>query len=120
MITSIRLSNFRAFQAGVNIRLRPITLLIGKNSAGKSSLIKFLLMLRQSLESQSDQFFVTDGNHTQLGDWRDLRHTNTRQDEYRDRYMRFRVRVATSDLPAADIQAMWQNVSSSQIVRTEG
>ena len=62
MITNIRLSNFRAFQSAVDVRLRPITVLIGKNSAGKSSLIKFLLILRQSLESQSDQFFVTDSN----------------------------------------------------------
>ena len=43
MITNIHLSNFRAIQSEVNVRLRPITVLIGKNSAGKSSLIKFLV-----------------------------------------------------------------------------
>lgn len=120
MITNIGLSNFRAFQSAVNIRIRPITLLIGKNSAGKSSLIKFLLMLRQSLESQSDQFFVTDGKHVQLGTWRDLRHTKTRDQACRDTYMRFRIEVATSDLPSADIQAMWQASANSQVVNAEG
>jgi len=120
VITNIRLSNFRAFQSAVNIRIRPITVLIGKNSAGKSSLIKFLLMLRQSLESQSDQFFVTDGKHVQLGTWRDLRHTKTRDRAFRDSYMRFRIDVATSDLPSSDIQAMWQASANSQVVNTEG
>jgi AAA15 family ATPase/GTPase len=54
MITNIRLSNFRGFEEEVSVRIRPITVLIGRNSAGKSSLIKFLQMLRQTLESQRD------------------------------------------------------------------
>lgn len=120
MITNIRISNFRAFQSAVNVRIRPITVLIGRNSSGKSSLIKFLLMLRQSLESQSDQFFVTDGKHVQLGTWRDLRHTKTRDRSSRDSYMRFRIDLRTSDLPSPDIQAMWNASASTQVVSSEG
>jgi predicted ATPase len=120
MITNIRLSNFRAFQSAVNIRIRPITVLIGKNSAGKSSFVKFLLMLRQTLESQSDQFFVTDGKHVQLGTFGDLRHSNTRNRAMLDIFMRYRIEVATSDLPSSDIQAMWQASAHSQVVNTEG
>ena len=120
MITNIRLSNFRAFQSAVDVRIRPITVLIGKNSAGKSSLIKFLLMLRQTLESQSDQFFVTDGKHVQLGTWKDLRHTKSRETLYEDRQLRFRIDIGTSDLPSPDIQAMWQAAANSQVVNSEG
>jgi len=116
MITNISLSNFRAFQSRVNVRIRPITVLIGRNSAGKSSLIKFLLMLRQSLESKSDQFFVTDGKHVQLGTWKDLRHTKTRDRRQLDSVMRFRITVDTADLPSRDIQSMWQVAAESQIV----
>ena len=54
MITNITLSNFRGFEEEVSVRIRPITILIGRNSSGKSSLIKFLQMLRQTLELQRD------------------------------------------------------------------
>jgi predicted ATPase len=120
MITNIRLSNFRAFQSAVDVRIRPITVLIGKNSAGKSSLIKFLLMLRQTLESHSDQFFVTDGKDVKLGTWLDLRHTNTREGKHYDSYLRYRIDVETEDLPSPEIQAMWQAVSKTQFVTSEG
>jgi ABC-type ATPase involved in cell division len=120
MITNITISNFRAFQSSVRIRLRPITVLIGKNSAGKSSLIKFLLMLRQTLESQSDQFFVTDGKLVRLGTWLDLRHSNTRQGKAFNSYFRYRIGIETSDLPPPEFHAMWQAVSGSQPIIAEG
>ena len=60
MLTNISLANFRGFEEEISVRIRPITILIGRNSAGKSSLIKFLQMLRQTLESQRDEFLVTN------------------------------------------------------------
>lgn len=120
MITSIKLQNFRAFQAEVKVRIRPVTVLIGKNSAGKSSVIKFLLMLKQTLESQADTFFVTEGRDVQLGTWRDLRHTRTRDPLFLDQYLRYSVEVVTEDLPAAEIREMWKIVSKSRVVSTEG
>ncbi len=120
MITNIRLSNFRAFQSAVNIRIRPITVLIGQNSAGKSSLIKFLLMLKQTLESKSDSFFVTEGEHVQLGTWSELRHTNTRSENQLDSYLRYRIGIVTSDIPDPLIHSLWQAVSRAQVVSTEG
>lgn len=60
MLTNISLANFRGLEEEIFVRIRPITVLIGRNSAGKSSLIKFLQMLRQTLESQRHEFFVTD------------------------------------------------------------
>jgi predicted ATPase len=120
MITNISISNFRAFQSAITVRIRPITILIGKNSAGKSSLIKFLLMLRQTLESQSDQFFVTNGKHVQLGTWKDLRHTNTRERRCWDSSLRFSIDVLTDDLPSAEIQAMWQAASRKRMITTDG
>lgn len=119
MITNISISNFRAFQTGVKLRIRPITILIGRNSAGKSSLIKFLLMLRQTLESQSDQFFITNGKHVQLGTWKDLRHTNTRIRQQWDSSLRYSIEVETDDLPSPEIQAMWQAASRKQMITTE-
>ena len=64
MIRTIKLKNFRAFQEEIEVRVRPITILIGRNSAGKSSVLKFLLMLRQTLDPGSihASVLVTPGN----------------------------------------------------------
>jgi predicted ATPase len=75
MLQEIAIENFRAFNDEVKIRIRPITILIGRNSAGKSSILKFLLMLRQTLESGDEQFLVTEGRHVHLGALRDLKHS---------------------------------------------
>lgn len=120
MITSVTLRNFRAFQDEVTVRIRPVTVLIGKNSAGKSSLIKFLLMLKQTLDSQSDRFFVTEGKEVQLGTWKELRHTSTRQAPFRDRYFQYSIEVETEDLPSSEIQQMWKIMSESGAVTTRG
>src|SRR5437016_1432649 len=116
MITSISLQNFRAFQNEVTVRMRPVTVLIGKNSAGKSSLIKFLLMLKQTLDSQADRFFVTEGREVQLGIWKDLRHTNTRHAPFRDNYFQYSIQVDSEDLPSSEIQQMWKLMSESGAV----
>jgi energy-coupling factor transporter ATP-binding protein EcfA2 len=119
MITNIKLANFRAFQDEISVRIRPITVLIGRNSAGKSSLLKFLLMLRQTLESQGDSFFATDGGHVQLGTWLDLRNTQTRSLRQREDYCRFDVTVETDDLPPPEIQAMWKATSRGGVVSSD-
>jgi len=50
-VEAIRLQNFMAFEDTGWVELRPITLLFGRNSSGKSALIRALLLLKQSLES---------------------------------------------------------------------
>lgn len=54
MITSIKLGNFKAFGPTQTIPIRPLTLVFGPNSAGKSSFIHSLLLLHQAA--------VVDGN----------------------------------------------------------
>ena len=51
LLTSLTLQNFKSVEAKQTIPLRPLTLLYGQNSAGKSSLIQSLLLLRQSLRA---------------------------------------------------------------------
>ena len=51
MLTNLRIKNFKAWKDTGEVRLAPITVFFGGNSAGKSSLLQFLLMLRQTVES---------------------------------------------------------------------
>lgn len=51
MIRSLRLMNFKAFESQL-FEFRPLTLLSGLNSTGKSSVLQSLLLLRQSHEQE--------------------------------------------------------------------
>ena len=53
-VQAIRLQNFMAFADTGWIELRPITLLFGHNSSGKSAIIRALRLLRQSLDMSED------------------------------------------------------------------
>lgn len=50
LIKSISLKNFKGFSEEVRIDLRPITLLFGANSAGKSTILQALQYVREILE----------------------------------------------------------------------
>jgi len=59
----LRLRNYRCFDDTGDIELKPITLLLGANSSGKSSFIKFFPLLQQSLETRVDGLFLWDGQY---------------------------------------------------------
>lgn len=97
MLKELRLTNFRAFDDEVTLRLRPITVLIGRNNAGKSSLIKFILMLQQSLDPALPAFIDSDGSRVKLGAFHGLRHSRSKR-----RTLYFTMRFETSDIPGTD------------------
>lgn len=47
MLTRLNVKNYKAFE-DVSINLRPITILLGANSVGKSSIVQLFLMLQQT------------------------------------------------------------------------
>lgn len=51
MLTSLSIGNFKAFGETQTIPIRPITLIFGANSSGKSSIIHSLLLARHALET---------------------------------------------------------------------
>jgi AAA15 family ATPase/GTPase len=54
-VKAIRLQNFMAFEDTGWIKLKPITLLFGRNSSGKSAIIRALRLLKQSLYALPDE-----------------------------------------------------------------
>ena len=83
MLTELKLANFRIFDDEVTVRFRPITVFIGRNSSGKSSIIKFLLMLQQSIDSGKPQFLSPDGNKVNLGIFDELKNSLTQEQDLR-------------------------------------
>ena len=51
MFSRLRLTNFKAWKDTGDVALRPVTMLLGTNSSGKSSLIQSLLLLKQTVQS---------------------------------------------------------------------
>ena len=52
MLHALELENFKAFGERVRIPFAPITLIFGENSAGKSTILQVLYLLKQTLESR--------------------------------------------------------------------
>ena len=68
MLKEISIENFKAFGKKQIISLKPITLLYGPNSSGKSSLIQALLLFKQTLESMNKNIVLQPrGNYVDLG-----------------------------------------------------
>ncbi|OCQ91251.1 hypothetical protein BCD64_24915 [Nostoc sp. MBR 210] len=114
MLTNIQLKNFRAFRENIDVSIRPITILIGRNSAGKSTLIKFLLMLQQTLESSESsegEFFSTEGRHVSLGTFKDLKNTKSRS-----KVTQFILNLKTNDLPDIRIQQIREELQQSKVI----
>ena len=68
MIDTLTLKNFKGFSHLDHLKIKPITILCGTNSCGKSSLLQSLLLLKQTLESQNpNQTLLLNGRFTHLG-----------------------------------------------------
>lgn len=59
MLTSIELDKFKSYGSKTMFDIKPLTILCGVNSSGKSSLIKSLLLLKQSYENQAASNEIT-------------------------------------------------------------
>jgi len=68
VIHHLRIENFKGWRDSGDIRLAPLTLLFGTNSAGKTSIPHLLLMLRQTLESTDRKRVLHLGDRSTLVD----------------------------------------------------
>ena len=76
LIQSLSLKNFKGFSEEVRIELRPITLLFGANSVGKSSVLHALQYIREILERNNANADRTlnGGDSIDLGGFLNLLH----------------------------------------------
>ncbi len=74
MISSISLHNYKAF-SNVTIPLRPLTILLGANSVGKSSILQMLMLLHQTVEERGYKYssaLKIYGNYVNVGAYENL------------------------------------------------
>ena len=75
MLQALELENFKAFGKRAHIPLAPITLIFGENSAGKSSILHALYLLKQTMESRDTGPVLlpqADFGYVDLGNFQDM------------------------------------------------
>ncbi|MGJ8533596.1 MAG: AAA family ATPase [Alphaproteobacteria bacterium] len=70
MKISYSLKNLRRLISTPEIEIRPITILVGRNSVGKSTFLRSFPLLRQSIETKSSAPVLWYGDHVDFGDFR--------------------------------------------------
>jgi hypothetical protein len=76
MLTALRIGNFKAFAETQSIPVRPLTLIYGANSSGKSSVLHSLVLARHALETGNLDVHRTNmgGESVDLGGFRQYVH----------------------------------------------
>ncbi|TFG25574.1 MAG: DUF3696 domain-containing protein [Promethearchaeota archaeon] len=72
MISKISLENFKAFKELKNFEVKPITILCGINSCGKTSIIHSILLFKQTLESRKRNILLLNGKYVKLGTFENI------------------------------------------------
>lgn len=73
MINKISFKNYKSFKEEFELELRPMTILIGKNSSGKSAVAKLPTLIENSLSGTFDEPIRLNNNGVELGaEFRDL------------------------------------------------
>lgn len=74
LFSRIRLKNFRCYEDSGNVPLRPLTIIVGPNNSGKSTLIDALLLLKQTITEGSPAAspLITKGSDVDLGGYYDI------------------------------------------------
>src|SRR5215813_1183634 len=73
MLKTWYLQNFKSIVDSGELKLAPVTVLAGRNSSGKSSLLQSILMIAQTLGNRlPDRALLPNGPIVQLGTFEDV------------------------------------------------
>lgn len=67
---SYSVRNLRRLTSTPQIEIRPITVLLGRNSVGKSTFLRSLALLRQSIDTKSSAPILWFGDYVDFGDYK--------------------------------------------------
>ncbi len=98
LVTAVEIENFKGIGRPVRIDLRPITLLFGRNSAGKSTVLHALCYAHEILSHRNVDAHKTDfgGDQVDLGGFRNFVHAH---DSTRTVRLRFELNLRGQSLP---------------------
>lgn len=75
MINQVSFKNYKIFKDKQTIKLKPITILIGKNNTGKSAVLKLMTLIEGGLDDLKDEVFELKNNDVIIAnEFKDLIH----------------------------------------------
>ncbi len=74
---SFRIKNIKSFLDSGTIDIAPLTIFVGQNSCGKSTLLRFPVVLAQSFFTSNDTSLVLAGKYVDYGFFRDVVHNQS-------------------------------------------
>lgn len=74
-LKSLRITNLKCLRDTGIVELKPITILLGQNSSGKSTFLRVLPLLRQTAEAQTSSPLLWFGRLVDFGGFRDAVHS---------------------------------------------
>ena len=84
MLSSLSLESFKSFEKLDGFRLKPITVICGPNSCGKSSILQSVLLLKQTFESRtSNNTILMNGRYVRLGNFEGVIYKHSPQKKIR-------------------------------------
>jgi predicted ATPase len=84
MFVSWTLENFKSVGRELTLSLSPITIFVGANSSGKSSIIQSILLIKQTLQyATSDQPIALNGPLIKLGNYNDVKNVLSKSEGFR-------------------------------------
>ncbi len=66
-LTGISCAGYKVFRDALNLEIRPLTVLVGKNNAGKSALARLPILLAHALASGSREILDVQVGHLEFG-----------------------------------------------------
>src|ERR1700675_3792599 len=84
MLVSWTIDNFKSIGKELKLSLSPITILVGANSSGKSSIIQSILLIKQTLQyATADRPIALNGPLLKLGNYTDVKNVTTKAEGFR-------------------------------------
>lgn len=87
-VSGLGVQNFRSLKSISNVEFKPLTILVGKNSAGKSTFARLLPLLKQSSEKRKQAPILWWGRLVDFGSFDDV-HTSFSNDDFIDLTLKF-------------------------------
>lgn len=100
---SLRVKNLRSLVDTGNIDIKPITLLIGKNSSGKSSFLRIFPLLRQSFDVRTRGPILWYGQYVDFGEFNTAIRKNSDENEIT---IEFSHEISKDDFEGASVGIM--------------
>lgn len=112
MIDKILFKGYKSFKELTELELKPITVIFGKNSSGKSAIVKLPTLIEGSLSGEFDEPLMYINNEVELGaDYRDLFYNRGIQEQLylglRDGSNELEIEITNS--PDKPIITEWRN-----------